>query len=266
MKPSLEARQARPERRARARLALIGLWLAASGLLGCSWVLDPDALTAARLGPTGDVADAVTGDDAAHDAEDGHDGADAVASDADAHAAVGDADATIHGPDVPDDAEVVDVGADADAAADTDADTDADTVEVDAGLEREVVIARPGVGGCELDYKSILITGCPQSCPESEGWSLVFDASDSVGVESFHWEFAVTNNYGISPEVVTTARAEVTVEVPSCVLFGATMGSAKIIARLRVDGELTEHVADVSFSVRNVTSCGATQGNCASPP
>ena len=263
MNPSLEARQARPERRVRARLALIGPCLAVSGLLGCSWILDPDALTAESLGSTdGDVAEVATGvdaaDGAAHDAEEVHDCVDAAASDADAHAAVDDADATVAGPDVPADAEIVEVDADADAGV--------DALEVDAGMEREVVIARPGAGGCELDYKSILITGCPQSCPGSEGWILVFDASESVGVESFHWEFAVTNNYGISPEVVTTARAEVTVEVPSCVLFGATMGSATIIARLRVDGELTEHVADISFSVRNVTSCGTTQGNCASPP
>lgn len=212
------------------RLALVGL---AATLGACSLVLDPDDLTGH---PFDGLNEDVTAADTAAPPTDTSGGAD--------------------------------TRADAAGPADTDVE---DTGPIDAQANDTtsgptVVIARPGVGGCELDYDTELITSCPETCPSDGGWTLVFDASDSVGVDSYRWSFSVTNNYRVTPEVATTARVEVALDVPSCELFGTTVGGALLLARLRVNGEEEAHSADMSFSVRKVSSCGGTQGNCPSPP
>lgn len=208
-------------------LVLVGALVATLG--ACSLVLDPDDLTADPIdGLNDEVAPADTT------------ATDAPSSDA-----------------TPADTATADAAPDATAT---------DTAEPDTVTGPTVVIRRPGVGGCELDYDADLITSCPGTCPSDGGWTLVFDASESVGVDSYRWSFSVTNNYRVTPEVATTARVEVNLDVPSCELFGTTVGGALLLARLRVDGEEEEHAADVSFSVRKVGSCGAGQGNCPSPP
>jgi len=211
-------------------MALLRLALAATAVLasGCSLVLDPNDLTAAQRDISGDIFN-----------PDASDAADTKVADT----------------------APVDTTAPADTA------PPADTSPVDtASPGPQVVIHASGVGGCELDYSTVIVTECPETCPSKGGWKLIFDATASTGVTSFDWKFSATESYDVEPKSATGGRVEVTLDVPSCALLqGATLGSATIYATLTVNGGPTQYDARIDFSVRHVSSCGTTRGSCASP-
>lgn len=151
------------------------------------------------------------------------------------------------------------------AAGDT---TTPDTVTVDTSEPGpHVVIKASGVGGCELDYHSVLVTGCPETCPDKGGWTLVFDATASTGVTGFDWRFSATEMYDVQPKSATGGRVEITLDVPGCeLLHGATIGSASVYATLTINGDAdATYPAQLDFSVRQVSGCATTQGTCAEP-
>lgn len=161
------------------------------------------------------------------------------------------------------------------AAPPTDATAPSDTTAVEdttgpadtAAPAPVLVIKKSGVGGCQLDYHSVIVTGCPETCPDKGGWTLVFDASASTGVTSFDWRFSATEMYDVQPKTATGGRVEITLDVPGCELLqGATIGSATIYATLIPNGdEAAKTTAQLDFVVRQVTSCGSTQGTCPDP-
>lgn len=150
-----------------------------------------------------------------------------------------------------------------DTPVDTTPDSIADTTPAETSLV--IVVHYQGEGGCTLDYKIAPITSFPETCPAG-GWSLVFDASGTVGTHTYDWRFSATENYRIGTRNVSGARATVKVDVPSGeLLAGAAVGPAKVLAELSVDGDTYALVATLDFSVRQVTTCGGSSGDCPGP-
>lgn len=141
------------------------------------------------------------------------------------------------------------------------------TTAPDAGPDtpdRVIDVRYSGQNGCTLGFKSIPITNCPQACP-SGGWSLVFDASASVGVSTFAWRFDATDNYKITPDTATGARVTAKLDVPACeLLAGAKVGPAKVLASLSVDGGPYTTTVTLDFNVSQVTSCDGAN-DCPGP-
>jgi len=255
-----------------------GLLFALNLAGGCSFVLDPDELVAARLDLGSDTADSDPGDDGdgareMPEVDDGADGADGL-----------------HGP-YRDDSTGGDLDVEPDDGEDTDGDdsrpeetvepeTIGDALEVD-GLEPdtvaevlddtattevtedvaetdsapavELIVATSGGGDCTLDYYLQEFTSCPKTC----GWSLVFDARASRGVSSFSWRFEVGGGYLVTPETAVGAVASVVVSTPACLFFPAgSMRPAVVRASVSADGAPWVEAATIPFAVRQVTTCG----------
>jgi hypothetical protein len=137
-----------------------------------------------------------------------------------------------------------------DTAADTTVPPDTaqpDTADVP---EKRLVVRHSGENGCTLEYRSLL--NCPTAC----AWTLVVDASESVGHGAFAWRFSATNSYRVSPSSASGARVTIEVDTPECGLTPPTVGPGKVIAELSADGGPYVIGASIDFAVQQVTSCG----------
>lgn len=140
-------------------------------------------------------------------------------------------------------------GADAVDTRDVQTET-ADTPDVADVPERRLVVRHSGESGCTLEYRSLL--GCPTAC----AWTLVVDASESVGYGAFAWRFSATNSYRVSPSAASGARVTLTLDTPECGLNPPTVGPGKVIAEVSADGGGYVIAATIDFAVQQVSSCG----------
>lgn len=124
-----------------------------------------------------------------------------------------------------------------------------DTAAPDAP-ERRLVVRHSGESGCTLEYRSLL--NCPTAC----AWTLVVDASESVGYGAFAWRFSATNSYRVSPSAASGARVTIEVDTPECGLTPPTVGPGKVIAEVSADGGGYAIAASIDFAVQQVSSCG----------
>lgn len=116
--------------------------------------------------------------------------------------------------------------------------------------ERRLVVRHSGESGCTLEYRSLL--NCPTAC----AWTLVVDASESVGYGAFAWRFSATNSYRVSPSAASGARVTLTLDTPECGLTPPTVGPGKVIAEVSADGGGYAIAASIDFAVQQVSSCG----------
>lgn len=133
-----------------------------------------------------------------------------------------------------------------------DADTD--------GPGAELIVRHSGENGCTLSYRSLL------SCPTSCDWQLVVDAGESRGVGSFAWRFSATGAYRVSPQTATGERVTLTLDTPACdPVVGVTVGPAKVLAEVSLDGGPYRIGASIDFTVQQVSQC-PTSDLCPAPP
>jgi len=212
--------------------------LALAALPACSLVLDPDELTAelARDASDTDTADAPpieTNDTSDPDTSD---------------------------PDT----------SDPDTSDPDTSDPDTTPADVAPDAAEPVVVVRYSGGSppsCTLDYKLQLVTNCAQPCPNGATWTLVVDASESTGVDTFAWRFGATDGYGVSPTTASSARVDLTLTPPDCeIVAGSGMGPGSIAIELSVNGGDYEPLSPLRWSVRSVAAAACTsQGNCPAP-
>ncbi len=263
----------------------LGLWATSLlGATGCSLVLDPNELVADRRegddsgtddsasdlveDSAGDAADgtapsdvdATEGDGQAVDVvSDAHleDGFDAASDAADSSDSVADSveDGSPDISEIEDSIYVADVPADTSEDADTQLpDGDATPTEVDSSGP-QLVLRHSGEDGCTLDFYRQNLTNCPKTC----AWNLVFDASESVGITTFHWRMSVSGGYTITPDVASGPIVNVVISTPACLLFPlSNVMPATVTAELAIDGGTYNAVATVDFSVRTVNECAPT--------
>jgi len=140
----------------------------------------------------------------------------------------------------------------------------ADTAEVaDVGPTEELRFTHTGALGCVLDYYLTPVTNCPQTC----AWEFSFDATGSVGINTFGWHFSVTGGYVLAGDSATGPTPKLTINTPGCGLFGSgDVGPAKLLVEASTNGSPLEIVKTIDFSVRLVTSCPASpRPNCLTP-
>ncbi len=132
----------------------------------------------------------------------------------------------------------------------TDGTDAADGADASPDATTDLVVRYSGQSSCILEYTSVL--SCPQSCD----WPIVFDASESTGIGAFAWRLSATGSYRVSPQAATGARIEVTLQPPSCELFpGVTVGPAKVLAEVSLDGGPYVIGATLDFSPQQVAQC-----------
>ena len=268
--------------------ALWSFWLCSvvtCGLVGCSFVLDPDELRAELAQVEVDTApqDTDAEPDTIGDLDDGVEGDTPEDTDTALEDTAPEDTDTEPGDTTQDDTEDTDTEPGDTTQDDTeDADTepgdttqddteDADTEpgdttpddtesEVDTGPVTQLVVETSGAGNCILDFYLQGLTSCPKTC----GWTLVFDARNSTGISSFSWRLSVNNGYQITPSAMTGPIASVVISTPACLFFpAASMRPAEVTADVSIDGGPWVRAAVLPFTTRQVTTCGPSL--CAPP-
>ncbi|MGM0575016.1 MAG: hypothetical protein ACQEXJ_04710 [Myxococcota bacterium] len=148
----------------------------------------------------------------------------------------------------------------------SDSTSDVPTQDADGDPDVDVVVRTPGAGSCTLVYEDRPLE-CPGSCPSSGGWELVFDGSDSVGVESWDWEFVASTGWTVREERDgDTPRPTVVVDLdtPDQCATGYDVKAGAVTVRLGVNGQDRQVVDVLSVAVSESTPCD--EPNQCAPP